>query len=243
MTRAIRILSVLIGLVANLIPLYGVLYWQWDTFQLLMLYWMETVIVAFWTIRRIARLPENDLGTIKVNGKTKKATHNTLCGFFTLHAGLFIFVHFIFLWVLFSGDWLKKVHGFASFWYELFVANGLWIALIFMFVAGWISYLVSTPPAYPRKMERGLYPKKKITPAAEVAGDPVGSIIGGLYVRIVIMQIAVIAGAILAQSYGSMAPLLIVIGLKTLADMAAAARGVVPMKGMTMTSGNTTVTR
>jgi hypothetical protein len=243
MTSAIRILSVLVGLVANLIPLYGILYWQWDTFQLLMLYWMETVIIAFWTIRRIARLPENDLGTIKVNGKTKAATHNTLCGFFTLHAGLFILVHFIFLWVLFSSEWLKKVHGVASFFDELFVANGLWIALIFMFVAGWISYLVSTPPAYPRKIERGLYPKKKVAPAAEIAGDPVGAIIGGLYVRIVIMQIAVIAGAILAQSYGSMAPLLIVIGLKTLADMAASARGGVSMKGMTMTSGNTTVTR
>ncbi len=35
----------LLGLVAtsigNVIPLYGVLYWQWDTFQLLMLDWME----------------------------------------------------------------------------------------------------------------------------------------------------------------------------------------------------------
>jgi hypothetical protein len=32
--------------------LHGVLYWQWDTFQLLMLYWMETVVLAFWTLMR-----------------------------------------------------------------------------------------------------------------------------------------------------------------------------------------------
>ena len=111
MIRLSAPLSILVGLIANLIPLYGVLYWQWDTFQLLMLYWMETVIIAFWTIRRIARLPDDQLGTITVNGKTKAATHTTLCGFFTLHAGLFIFVHLVFLWLLFSGEWLKKVHG------------------------------------------------------------------------------------------------------------------------------------
>ena len=243
MIRTIRTVSVLVGLIANLIPLYGVLYWGWDTFQLLMLYWMETVIIAFWTIRRIAHLPDNQLGTIKVNGKTKAATHNTLCGFFTLHAGLFIFVHLVFLWVLFSGEWLKKVHGFGSFMNELFVANGIWIALLFMFVASWISYVVRTPPAYPRKMERGLYPKKKVAPAPEAEGNSVGAIVGGLYVRIVIMQIAIIAGAIFAQSYGSIAPLLIVIGFKTLADMAASIRGSsAALKGATWSSGNTSVT-
>jgi len=45
-----------VGFVAAFIgqrdPLYGVLYWQWDTFQLLMLSWMETVVLAFWTLMR-----------------------------------------------------------------------------------------------------------------------------------------------------------------------------------------------
>jgi hypothetical protein len=38
-----------LGLVAagNMTPLYRVFYWQWDTFQLLMLDWMETVLLAF----------------------------------------------------------------------------------------------------------------------------------------------------------------------------------------------------
>jgi len=199
------------------------------------------VITAFWTIRRIGRLPEDQLGTLTVNGKVKPATHKMLCGFFTLHAGMFILAHLLFLWVLFSGEWLKRVHGFASFWDELFVANGIWIALLFMFVSGWIGYLVSAPPAYPRKMERGLYPKKRLAPVPDANGDSVGSVIGGLYVRIVIMQIAIIAGAAFANSYGSIAPLLIVIGFKTLADMAATGRGS-SMKGMTMSSGDTSVT-
>jgi hypothetical protein len=30
----------LLALAANMLQVYGVLYWQWDTFQILMLYWM-----------------------------------------------------------------------------------------------------------------------------------------------------------------------------------------------------------
>ena len=238
MIRTIRTISVLVGLIANLIPLYGILYWGWDTFQLLMLYWMETVIIAFWTIRRIARLPAEALGTLTVNGRVQPATHKSLCGFLTLHAGAFIAVHLLFLWVLFSREWLKKVHGVASFFGELFIANGLWLALLFMFVSGWISYLVSAPHGYPLAMERGLYPKKRLAPA-DGGSDTVGSIVGGLYVRIVIMQIAIIAGAIFANSYGSIAPLVIVIVCKTLADLTAATCGSAA-EGTTMSVGHTT---
>ena len=61
MNSVVRIISIVISLIANLIPLYGVLYWQWDAFRLLMLYWTETVIIAFWTIVGIARLPVSQL--------------------------------------------------------------------------------------------------------------------------------------------------------------------------------------
>lgn len=240
MIRTIRMISIVAGLIANLIPLYGVLYWGWDTFQLLMLYWMETVIIAFWTIRRIARLPVEALGTMTVNGRVQDASHKSLCWFFTLHAGAFIAVHLLFLWGLFSWEWLKKVHGVTSFFDALFVANGLWIALVLMFVAGWIAYLVSSSQGYPRAMERGLYPKKKLAPA-DGSSDAVGAIVGGLYVRIVIMQIAIIAGAIFANSFGSIAPLVIVIVCKTLADMTASIYGSTS-EGMTMSAGQTTFT-
>lgn len=49
--------------------------------------------------------------------------------------------------------------------------------------------------------------------------------------RIVIMQVAVIFGAMLAKTYGTQAPLLIVIGLKTLSDLRNQ-----PMKGVTVST-------
>ena len=48
LARARWLLGFVAAFIGNVTPLYGVLCWQWDTFQLLMLYWMETIILAFW---------------------------------------------------------------------------------------------------------------------------------------------------------------------------------------------------
>lgn len=67
--------STLLALAGNLVPLVGVLSWSWDPFQLLMLYWMETVVLAGWTMARIAVLPQVELGTIKINGRERQGTN------------------------------------------------------------------------------------------------------------------------------------------------------------------------
>jgi hypothetical protein len=200
--------STLLALAGNLVPLGGVLYWGWDPFQLLMLYWMETVILAGWTMARIGVLPASELGTIKINGREQPGTNRVMVGFFSLHAGIFIGVHFLFLWLLFSDGWTKRVHGPVSFVRELVIESGAWIPLLFAFVAGLISFLIERQ----RAMASALAPDGK-------AEDRVGSVVGGLYGRIVVMQIAIIAGAWFAKEYGSKAPLLIVIALKTLFDL------------------------
>jgi hypothetical protein len=132
-----------------------------------------------------------------------------LVGFFALHSGIFIFVHLVFLLALFSGDWFAKVHGPASFFSQLYLANGVWVALAFIFVANLVAFLLAVRQ---RPSPQGLDPEAK--------KSGIGPVIGTLYTRIVIMQIAILAGAVLAQSYGSLAPLLLVIGLKTLVDLA-----------------------
>jgi hypothetical protein len=226
----------LVTLAGNLVPLVGVLYWGWDTFQLLMLYWMETVIVAFWTIRRLAALPPTLLGTMMVNGRKQRAG---LLGFFTLHAGAFMGAHLLFLFVLFSGDWWKKVHGLASFFGALFISNGAWIALLLFFFAGWIAFRL-TPTSGLVHAIRQKVQGRQVAAAPAEKSDAVGSIVGGLYIRIFVMQIAIIAGAWFAQAYGSLAPLLIVIGLKTLFDLAESSSGGFG-KGMRFSSGGTSV--
>ena len=135
-----------------------------------------------------------------MNGREQAATRKMLCGFFTLHAGVFILVHLLFLWILFSGEWLKKVHGFASFMQRAVRRQRTLVALLFMFASGWISYLRQRIAGLSaRHGARALSQEEALAQAPDGGSDTVGSIVGGLYVRIVIMQIAIIAGAIFAN--------------------------------------------
>ncbi|MDT3683535.1 MAG: DUF6498-containing protein [Pseudorhodoplanes sp.] len=134
-------LYTLIALAGNLFPLAGVLYWNWDPFQMLMLYWVETVIAAAFAIARIGTIPKKLLGRIKINGVERPATHRDLIELFGLMAATFICVHILFLWLLLSGDWTKTVRGPISFVRVFVMESGAWIPLLFAFVAGAIAFL------------------------------------------------------------------------------------------------------
>jgi hypothetical protein len=127
--------------------------------------------------------------------------------------------HFFFLWVLFSADWPHHVTGPTSFVREFVLASGAWVPLTLTFLAGFAGLCHS--PARPKfvdAMEAKLYPNRVPLPpkASLKPADGVGPVVGGTLGRIAIMQVSVIIGAMLSRSYGTQAPLLIMIGLKTL---------------------------
>jgi hypothetical protein len=213
MIRLLFLPQALATLVINLIPLYGVLYWDWETFQLLMLYWIETVMIAFWTIRRLALLPGDQMPRARI--KKADSVEFSMASFVTLHAGIFITVHFVLLWAFFSYSWFKKVHGVGSFFFELLVANGIWAALLLMAVVHWVSFRTDPLVADARHGATiGLVHAQQSTGEQSVT-----PIVLGLYARIFIMQIAILLGAWLSGFSGSLAPLVIVIALKTLLDV------------------------
>ncbi len=147
-------------------------------------------------------------------------------GFFALHSSAFITVHLFFLWIFFSREWLKKVHGVGSFFYELLGANYVWAALVFPIIASGVSFLIDSA--------------SQSQPASQTGkpGDAVGGIVGGLYVRIVIMQVAIIFGAMISGMSGSLAPLVIIIALKTLIDLGAGRSVLFSKKGLLLKSKN-----
>ncbi len=83
---------VLIG--ANLVPLVGVLAFQWTVFSVLLLYWCENVVIGgFNVLRMLVATPRNvaaDAGKL------------FLIPFFTFHYGMFAFVHGVFVLALFG---------------------------------------------------------------------------------------------------------------------------------------------
>jgi hypothetical protein len=210
--------STLFLIAADAIPIFGVLYLGWDVFVLLMLYWMETAIIGAWTIARIAAAPPGSMGPLLVNGRPTNSS-GAMAGFFVVHSGMFMGVHMVFLWSIFSGAWARKIHGPLDFFTKMVIGEDLWIPLLVLFVARGLAFLFhALKPEMIQAIERSLHlPTSIKAPAA--AGADFGSIIGGFYSRIVLMHVTIIFSAFLAVVLGSIAPLIIMVGLKTMADV------------------------
>lgn len=88
--------TVIALVLANLIPLYGVLALGWEVFPLMLLFWMENVIIGVFNVLRML-LAELQRPAAWV-GKF------FLVPFFCIHYGMFTFVHGVFVVGLFGGQ-------------------------------------------------------------------------------------------------------------------------------------------
>jgi len=207
--------ATLILLAANLLPLAGVLFWNWDAFVILVLYWFETAIIGFWTLVRIATASREALGGIKMEGSTSAPSPFGLALFFVAHAGIFMGVHFVFLWVLFSGDWAKRIHGPIEFVEKLIIGTDLWLPLLVLFAARGIVFFY---PLIHARLRRWINPQRPARVKPAPSDDIAHAIVGGFYARIIVMHIAILAGGFLSF-FGSIAPLIILIAIKTAVDL------------------------
>src|SRR5260221_7137200 len=83
-----RDISVLALLVANLVPLAGVLFWEWQVLPLMLLFWLENLIIGVYTIARMWLVP----GGAGIG----------LSLFFAFHYGMFCFVHGMIIFAVFG---------------------------------------------------------------------------------------------------------------------------------------------
>ena len=87
-------IAVLIAL--NALPLYGVIAWGWQSFDLIFLYWLENLFIGVFTVLRMLVRPYRhglDL-----------ALPLFFVPFFTMHYGMFCLVHGIFIFALFGPE-------------------------------------------------------------------------------------------------------------------------------------------
>jgi hypothetical protein len=207
--------SALILLAANLVPLVGVIAWGWDAFVLLMLYWLETAVIAFWTVVRVATMPRGALGDLKLEGQRGPVSPIGMAAFFTLHAGIFMGIHFMFLWELFAGEWSKKIRGVHAFVDQMVIGTGLWVPLAVLFVVrGALMLFDGVRPALWRRV--GLVDRR---PTEKPVLGPGESLIVGLYIRVVVMQVTIIFGAWSALLAGTAGALAFLIVVKTAVDL------------------------
>jgi uncharacterized protein DUF6498 len=88
--RALSHPLVVLGLIVDLLPIYGVIAWGWNAVPLVMLYWMENVVAGVMTLPRIVISGASYGGVGLFAGLAMSV-------FFVFHYGLFCFVHGTFL--------------------------------------------------------------------------------------------------------------------------------------------------
>ncbi|WP_315835534.1 DUF6498-containing protein [Bradyrhizobium prioriisuperbiae] len=200
-TRA-GLLPVAILIASNLVPIAGILWWDWDAFVLLSLYWLETAVFGFWMILRI--LAFSQAGSTGAGRSLLSAVG--LAGFFMVHAGIFMSAHMVFLWALFSGAWKAQLHDARDFIRLIVIGKGLWLPLLALFVARGAVFVNDV-------VNRFVFRRPQPQPTGTDA------IVGGFYQRIMLMHVAIIGGGLVAMQIGSAAPLVVLVLLKTALDI------------------------
>ena len=201
--------STLFLLAANLIPLLGVLYWDWDLFLLMMLYWSETAIIGFWHILRLAL--ETKFFAI------------FLVPFFCVHFGGFMTGHFIFLMALFGQKRGIQVHNVKDYVDQILIGNHLWIPFTALFLSHGVSFFVHTLKP---KMDQdfGLAP----APLNRGPFNP-GDLMAAPYKRIIVMHLTIIFGGFLSMAlHLDKAAFVLMVALKTFVDLGAHTRKNIP---------------
>jgi len=180
---------------ANLVPLVGVALWGWRVQDIVFLYWMENVVIGAFNLLRMlfaqpdAGKPEQAPALAMLSAKLG------LMGFFTIHYGLFCFVH---------GEFLANMFHQGRYATDLFTAvrdtlheSGMLLALG--------AIVVSRSYSFARNyLGRGEY-----------KGMSLDKLMMQPYKRIVVTHLFIFgAGFLLMVTHAQMPALLLFVGLK-----------------------------
>lgn len=187
--------SVIALLLANLVPVFGVLFLHWEVFPLMFLFWFENVIVGvFNVLKMLFAAPENPQAWA---GKV------FLIPFFCVHYGIFTFVHGVFVIGLFGGGFRPGAEFPISetFWQAL-RENHLGWAVLGLAVSRGISFATNY-------LGNGEYRRASLQ---QLMAQPYG--------RVVVLHLAILGGGFLVMVLHSpVAGLLLLVALKIAFDL------------------------
>ena len=190
MTERLRA-STLALIVANLMPLLGVLALKWNVTPIMIFYWSENLVVGFFNVLKMSRAQGLVTGSnTTLNGRPVQQTdRRAMIVFFIFHYGMFTLVHGIFVLAMFGA----RFRGIFS---------ELGLALLFLTVSHGISYQRNF-------IGRGEYQRLAFT-----------SLFWQPYQRVIVMHVTILLGGTWAQAKGSpIYALLVLVTLKTTIDL------------------------
>ena len=190
-------------LVANAIPLFGVLFLGWNVWTILTIYWLENGVVGAFNVLKMARAaaPEpTGRGAMLYNGRpvgSTAAAKTTLIPFFLMHYGIFWVVHGIFVLTL---------PQFEAFGGESAGIRSDPFAVLLVLIGLGVSHGVSYRYNY---IGRGEYLRTSVS--GQMAAP---------YGRLVVLHLTIIVGGLaIAMTGAPSAAVLILVLLKTGLDL------------------------
>jgi hypothetical protein len=120
--------STLALIAANLVPLAGVLFGDWNLGDVMVLFWAESAVVAFYA-----------LGKMAVVGRWLAIPAGV---FFVAHFGAFMAMHFLFIYEIFVRGIAAKGHEPAAYEALAGVFVPLWPALLALFLSHGVSFVM-----------------------------------------------------------------------------------------------------
>lgn len=189
--------SVWVLVAANIVPLIGVLFWGWDVFPLLLLFWMENVVIGVLNVLKMLSADPADAALWA--GKL------FMVPFFCVHYGMFTAGHGVLLLGLFGGEGFQPT-GFSPLESASRAASeyGLWLPIAVLAASHLFSFLWNY-------FYRGEFRRASL---AELMMKPYG--------RIIVLHLTVLLGGFGAMALGSPVwALVLLIALKIGLDLKA----------------------
>ena len=192
---------------ANAIPLLGVLFFGWNVWTILIVYWLENGIVGLFNIAKMTRAEGDIVGTagsITMNGRSVSSMAKLgLIPFFVMHYGIFWLVHGVFVLTLpvFGSMGPAGSDGGPDLT-DGFSPVTILVAVIALTISHAVSY-------YFNFLGSGEF--RRVTAAGQMFAP---------YGRLVVLHITIIVGGIaIAVTGAPAAAIAILVGLKTLMDL------------------------
>lgn len=193
MTRDVSIISLVLG---NVVPLLGVLFWNWDPASIIFTYWLENIVIGFYNVLKMlkaARPTLPDTPPIMVNMPWWKGPIYTR----SKRAFVWSFIAFYGFFIAFHG-----IAAFTFFKPTTLYLTSIMIAVFSLFISHGISYAHNF-------IGKGEY--QKVTPDSLML-DPLK--------RVFFMQAAVMVGAVAAEVLGAQIfTLVVLVFLKIFVDL------------------------
>ena len=195
------IASTIALVLANATPLIGVLWFHWQVFPIILVYWLENVVVGGFNVLKML--------TADPDQPVEWVAKVFAIPFFCVHFGMFTMVHGIFVFAIF-GQHIPALQHF----------QGAWISPAMVMTAihathveyAWLALLLSHGFSFLWNYILG----------GEYKNVSLQLLMGQPYARVMILHFVILGGAFVAAALGSPLPaLVLLVALKTGVDIAA----------------------